>query len=80
MLLNALHCKKGMILFETEAKGMAISIMKPVENDLSILSCHLVYGPLKLFHTLLIANRNYKKASAKWLSLKYSLLSTRYKA
>ena len=47
-----------MILSETKAKGMTISFLKRVENDLSMLSCHL-YGHLKPFHSLLIANQNY---------------------
>ena len=47
-----------MILSETKAKGMTISFLKRVENDLSMLSCHL-YGHLTPFHSLLIANQNY---------------------
>ena len=47
-----------MILSKTKAKGMTISFLKRVENDLSMLSCHL-YGHLTPFHSLLIANQNY---------------------
>ena len=57
------HCKKtlcvvkkGMILSETKAKGIAISFLKRVENDLSMLSCHL-HGHLTPFHSLLLANK-----------------------
>ena len=47
-----------MILSETKAKGMTISFLKRVENDLSKFSSHL-YGHLTHFHSLLIANQNY---------------------
>ena len=49
--------KKGMLLCETKVKGMTI-FFKYVENDLSMLNCHL-YDSLKLFHSLLNANQNY---------------------
>ena len=42
------HCKitlcavkKGMVLSKTKANGMAVSFLSHVENDLTILSCHL---------------------------------------
>ena len=38
-----------MILSEIKAKGMMITFLKHVENDLSMLSSRL-YGPLKHFH------------------------------
>ena len=47
-----------MFLFETNANGMTISFLKHVEHFM--LSRHL-YGPLKIFHMLLIANQNYHK-------------------
>ena len=47
-----------MILSLTNARGMTISFLKHVENDLSMLSCHL-YKHLTYFHHVLIANQNY---------------------
>ena len=50
----------GMILSETKAKGMLKFSLKRVESDLSMLSYHL-YEPLKLFHSLLLANQPFPK-------------------
>ena len=47
-----------MILSETNAKGMPISFLKHVENDLPMLSRHR-YGHMSPFHSFLIANQNY---------------------
>ena len=56
-----------MILSETKAKGMTISFLKRVENDLSMLSCHL-HGHLTPFHSLFIANQNLSYSSPNLLS------------
>ena len=56
-----------MVLSETKAKGMMTSFLKCVENDLSMLSCHL-YGHLAPFHSLLIANQNYHTQLPTYLS------------
>ena len=50
-----------MLLSETKAKGMMISLLKHVENDFpKKFSCH-IYRHLTLFHSLLIANQNCHK-------------------
>ena len=64
-----------MILSETKAKGMTISFLNRVENDLSMLSCHL-YGHLTPFHSLLIANQSYHTHKQLIIFHTFSLLST----
>ena len=64
-----------MILSETKAIGMMISFLKHAENDLSMLSCHL-YGPLKLYHSLIFANQNDHKQVPNYYLSHISLLAT----